>query len=891
VTAPLVGRNLAHYRVTAAIGAGGMGEVYRANDTKLGREVALKVLPSEVRQDEARLTRFKREATLLASLNHPNVAAIYGLEEADGMPFLALELVEGEDLAARLARGSIPIEEALGIAGQIADALAEAHQKGIVHRDLKPANVKVTPDGKVKVLDFGLAKAYAEDAAPDSGAELSRSPTLVHGGTLAGLILGTAAYMAPEQAKGGAVDKRADVWAFGCVLYEMLTCRRPFVGASVSDTLAEVLKGEPDWTRLPAATPPAIRRLLRRCLAKDRSRRLADVSDARLELEEAAAGSPVEVGAPPSPSRLGERLAWVAALLLVVAAAVVATLGRRTAAPAPEMRLEVTTPPTRDPASLALSPDGQHLVFAGASAGGRSVLWLRSLASGSGRPLPGTDGSALPFWAPSSRSIGFFSADRRLKRIDLDDGVVRELATASLPRGGAWNGDDTILFVPGTGSIYSMSATGGERTALTKLEASHSAHGFPSFLPDGRRFLYYVWGTPEVRGVYLTALGSGNGRRLLNADSPAVYAPPGHLLFLRGGTLYAQGLDPAAGATVGKPFAVADRIATGLVPVRAAAAVSASASGHIAYRTGGEPERRQFQWVDRSGRVLSAVGEPDSGAPMSPSLSRDGRRLAMHRAVDGNVDVWILDLARGAFSRFTSHSANEIHPLWSPDGTRIFFNSNRRGSYALFEKATDGAADETLVAAMQGRAADWSRDGSELLFERHDPTALSDVWIVPVGRGQEPRPLIQSEFVESDPQLSPDGAWIAFSSTETGRSEVYLQAFPGPGSRLPVSVDGGAQVRWRRDGRELFFIGLDDRMVSVAISFAGDGRSPRLAAPVPLFATSVGGAQQPGSRQQYCVSPDGQRFLMNTILEGAPASPITLILNWRARPSPGAADP
>jgi serine/threonine protein kinase len=392
---------------------------------------------------------------MLAALNHPNVAAIYGLEEADGMPFLALELVEGEDLAARLARGSIPTGEALGIAGQVADALAEAHQKGIVHRDLKPANVKVTPDGKVKVLDFGLAKAYAEDAAPDSGAELSRSPTLVHGGTLAGVILGTAAYMAPEQAKGGPVDKRADVWAFGCLLYEMLTGRRPFSGASVSDTLAEVLKGEPDWTRLPATTPPAIHRLLRRCLVKDRSRRLADIADARLELEDARAGAPGEGDAPRPTSRLRERLAWATALAVLAGAATALAVRGRPAPPVREMRVEITTPPTRDPVSLAISPDGQQIAFVATSAG-RSALWLRSLESGSARPLPGTDGASYPFWSPSGRSLAFFSDDSKLKRIDLDGGTtVRVLASFGLPRGGTWNAAGTILLSPlGSGAIF-----------------------------------------------------------------------------------------------------------------------------------------------------------------------------------------------------------------------------------------------------------------------------------------------------------------------------------------------------------------------------------------------------------------------------------------------------
>ena len=844
MTAPLVGRSLGHYRVTAAIGKGGMGEVYRATDTKLGRDVALKVLPSEVRQDPARLERFRREARLLASLNHPNVGAIHGLEEADGMPFLALELVEGEDLAERLKRGSIPTGEALGIATQIADALAAAHEKGIVHRDLKPANVKVTPDGKVKVLDFGLAKAYAEDAAPDSGADLSRSPTLAHGGTLAGVILGTAAYMAPEQARGGAVDKRADVWAFGCVLYEMLAGRRPFVGASVSDTLAEVLKGEPDWTRLPANTPPAVRRLLRRCLVKDRGRRLADIADARLELEDALAGSPGDGDGPRPTSRLRERLAWAAALAVLAGAAIALGVRGRPAPAAREMRVEITTPATRDPTSLAISPDGQQIAFVSTTAG-RSALWLRSLESGLARPLPGTDGAAYPFWSPSGRSLAFFSDDSKLKRIDLEGGT-RVLASFGLPRGGSWNAAGTILLAPlGAGAIFRMPDTGGEPVAVTRLAASQTGHGFPWFLPDGDRFLYYASGGPEVRGVYLAGLVSGVSQRLLDADSPAIFAPQGYLLFMRGETLFAHGFDPARGELLGRPFAVADKVVMGRVAGTSVAAASVAASGQIVYRTGGAAQRRQFAWFDRSGRPLSTVGEPDPSYPLSPSLSPDGRRLAMHRWVAGNTDIWILELGRGALSRFTTHAANEIWPIWSPDGSRILFSSNRDGAYALYEKATDGTAGERLVLEKGAQPNDWSRDGSLLLFQQRDLKTAADLWVLPIARGQQPAPVVRTDFDERGGQFSPDERWIAFASTESGRSEVYLQPFPGPGAKLPISVDGGAQVRWRADGQELLFIGLDDRLMAVPIALPADGGRPKSARPFRCSSLKSGALCRP----------------------------------------------
>jgi serine/threonine protein kinase/Tol biopolymer transport system component len=884
VTAPLVGRSVAHYRVTAAIGSGGMGEVYRATDTKLGRDVALKVLPSEVRQDPARLARFRREARLLASLNHPNVAAIHGLEEADGMPILVLELVEGEDLAARLARGRMPLDEALGIAGQIVDALADAHQKGIVHRDLKPANVKITPEGTVKVLDFGLAKAYAEDAASDSGADPSRSPTLSHAGTLAGVILGTAAYMSPEQAKGGAVDKRADIWAFGCVLYEMLAGRRPFVGASVSDTLAEILKGEPEWTELPGNTAPAIRRLLRRCLVKDRRKRLADIADARLELEHAQAGSAADSDETRPLSPLRERLAWTAALALLAGTALMLALHERPAASAREMRVEITTPPTQDPASLAISSNGMEIAFVVATAG-RPGLWLRSLESGSARPLAGTDGATFPFWSPDGRSLGFFTDDGKLKRIDLDGGTLRVLANAPLARGGAWSRDDTILFAPFSGPIFRISAAGGEPKAVTRLEPSQSSHVFPWFLPDGDHFVYCATGSPDARGVYLTSLGAGVGRRLLDADAPALFAPQGYLLFVRGGTLFAQRLDPARLELAGQPFPVADSIAMGQVAASQVAAASVAASGQIVYRTGGEAERHQFRWFERSGKELAKAGEPDPAYPRSPSLSPDGRRLAMHRVVAGNTDIWTLELGRGALSRFTSNAAIEIWPIWSPDGSRILFSSNRDGSFALYEKATDGAADEKLVLSMRAHPEDWSRDGRLLLLQARDLKSGSDLWVLPIGEGGEPHPVLRTEFDEWGGQFSPDARWMAYASTESGRSEVYLQPFPGPGAKLPISVGGGAQVRWRSDGRELFFIALDNRLMAVPISLSADGGSASVGAPVPLFLTHVGGAVQGASRQQYFVSQDGRRFLMNSVMEGAPFSPLTLILNWKPRPA------
>jgi Tol biopolymer transport system component len=684
--------------------------------------------------------------------------------------------------------------------------------------------------------------------------------------------------MSPEQARGKGVDKRADIWAFGCVLFEMLTAKRAFAGDTVSDVVAAVLKTEPDWIALPAATPAAIRRLLRRCLAKDPRERLHDIADARLEIDEALKGPPSSADA--ATPRHRERFAWTAALALVSMAALVLIfllVARR--APTPrEMRLEINTPPTTDPASFAISPDGQQIAFV-ATVSGRPRLWLRSLNSTSMRPLAGTEGAAFPFWAPHGRSLGFFADDGKLKRIDIDGAAVRVLANAGLQWGGTWNTSDTILFAPSTGSILRMPATGGEPTAVTRLEAQQSNHSYPQFLPDGDHFVYYVSGSPDVRGVYVAALSKPAGRRLVDADAIAACFSLEYLLFVRGTTLFAQQFDLARLQLTGNPVPVADSIALRATAGSQVAALSASISGRIVFRAGSALSARQFAWVDRSGRETSRIGEPDGSNPLSPGLSNDQRRLAVHRNVGGNVDIWLIDTGRGVLSRFTSNAANEIHPLWSPDGSHIAFTSNRNGTYELYEKSTIGSGEEQLLASTQS-PTDWSRDGRVVLIMRRDPKTSSDIWALPVGTGGQPFPVVQTDFDERNAQFSPDGKWIAYESTDSGRWEIYVQPFPGPGPRVQISVNGGAQVRWRGDGKELFFIALDDRLMAVPVALPSNGGSADAGAPVPLFATHVGGAVQSFSRQQYFVSPDGERFLMNTVLEGGPVAPMTVILNW-----------
>jgi Tol biopolymer transport system component len=659
----------------------------------------------------------------------------------------------------------------------------------------------------------------------------------------------------------------------------MPTGRRAFAGDDVSETMAAVLTKEPDWSALPSGTPHAVRRLLRRCLERDPARRLRHIGDAALEIEEAQTERPESAAMATTSSR--SWLPWIAALMLFAIVAAVASLWRQRPTPAAqEMHVEISTPPTTEPASIAISPDGQMIAFVATDAG-RPGLWLRSLDAASAQPLAGTEGAYLPFWAPSNRSLAFFTDDGWLKRVDLDGSAPRVLAPAGLPRGGAWNADGTILFAPITGPIYRLSEA-GKPTPVTKHTVPQSSHSCPRFLPDGVHFLYYVTGSPEVRGVYLARLGGTEDRRLVEADSIGASIVSGHLLFVRGGTLYAQRFDEARRELQGAAFPVAGGIAQQPLLNFQLAAVSASHAGHIIYRTGSTTPERQFAWYDRSGNEIRKVGNVDRGVPLSPSLSPDGKEVAVHRNQDGNTDIWLLDLERGSLRKFTTDPFIEIHPLWSPDGKRIVFNSNRTGSYQLVESSLR-TAGEKVILPRQSQPTSWSPDGRFLLFQHRSLTSSSDISVLPYGTDQ-PYPIINTTADERDAQFSQDGKWIAYSSVASSRTEIYVSPFPGPGPPVPISLDGGAQPRWRPDGKELFFIALDGNLMTVPISYPTGG-SLKAGAPTKLFMTAVGGAIQPASRPQYVVSSDGSRFLMNTLVEGQAPSPIKLILNWKPRPA------
>jgi serine/threonine protein kinase len=870
----LIGCRLGPYSVRALLGVGGMGEVYRAHDSTLGREVALKILPEPWLGDTERRMRFEREARLLASLNHPNIAAIYGVQDSADAPgasgpvrALVLELVEGETLADRLtaAGRGLPLDEVIAIASQVVDALEAAHTRGIVHRDLKPANIKVTPEGRVKVLDFGLARALAGD---DARTNVMSSPT-VTAHTHAGVLLGTAPYMSPEQARGRAVDRRADIWAFGCVLYEMLTGKPAFAGHEIADVLANVLKAEPDWSAVPPGTPSAVRVCLQRCLQKDLRQRFHDIGDVRLAL----------AGAFDAPSRrlpaTTPRSAWAGwaiAAVAIIALGVLLT-SPRAVPDTPEVRLDITTPPAIDPKSIDISPDGSSVVFQ-AIDGDRFLLWLRRLESSESRPLPGTEFAELPFWSPDNRSVGFF-ANGQLKRIDLAEGFVRTLAPAPSPRRGTWNRDGTIVFgAVAMGPLHRVPAAGGPVTQVTDLLPGQTSHRFPEFLADGRSFVLMALGKPEARGLYVGSLDDRTVRKVSERESAFAVMPPDRFLVGRNGGLLARRLRADQSSVVDGdpqpivPKLLVDPTVTGL------AALRASAAGHIAYRAA--PAQTQLVWLDRTGRQVSTIGEPDDTQMRIGPLSPDGRTLAVQRVVDGNADLWLVDLERGVPRRLTVGPAVESLAVFSPDGQRIAYMSDGAADVydTFYERPVDGTGDATPLVEFgvseNHYVADWSLDGGFLMYVHESPVTQGDIWALRLAGARQPIAIAATPFAEFDSKFSPDGRWVAYASNETGRPEVFLQSFPRPGANRQISSAGGFQPQWRRDGGELFYIEID-RLMAMSVTRSGarlEFGTPRM---LFRFPRGWGGVYEP--------SPDGQRFLITqTVTE---VSPITVILNWK----------
>jgi serine/threonine protein kinase/Tol biopolymer transport system component len=880
------GTRVGPYEIIAPLGAGGMGEVYRARDTKLGRDVALKVLPAAFASDPERTARFQREAQVLASLNHPHIGAIYGLEDSGGICALVMELIEGPTLHDRIARGPISIDQALPIAREIAEALETAHERGIVHRDLKPANVKITPDGNVKVLDFGLAKAIEADS---SSTDIQNSPTISRLATQAGIILGTAAYMSPEQAKAKPVDRRTDIWAFGCVLFEMLTGKRPFEGETVSDALAAVIRAEPDWSLLPVNTPRTIRNLVQRCLKKDSRQRLQAIGDARIALEETIAGVPCEADLPaPGPHRWHRALPWAIAASLVFVGALLVWLDLRVANfPARSIVSQISAPENSNfvlsglaGGPPALSPDGKRLAFVAQNVDGNQLLWVRPLDAATAQPLAGTDGAAFPFWSPESRYVGFI-AHGKLNRIDASGGPPLALCDAAVGRGAAWSSQGMILFSPAVNSpLFRVPASGGTPQPLTKLAADHIAHRWPQFLPDNNHFLYYIWSSiANKSGTYVGTLDGGEPKLLVQENSGALFVSPGSLLYVHQGTLMAQRFDATALRLIGEAAPLAEHVGVN-GPLRCGQ-FTVSQNGLLAYSAANQSTSNRLLWFDRSGKQIGDAGAPGNYA--DARISPDGRRLAIAKIArnTSEVSLWIADLSRGIETRLTfDEAAGYATPVWSPDGRTITFSSNRNGALHLYQKPSDGSGDISPLVVDDNveQFPSWSSDGRYLLFSRTGPQqgANFTIWALPSFGDRKEFVVVKGQFFVDEPELSPDGRWLAYRSAESGKPEVYVIPFGGGSGKWQVSTNGGAFPRWRRDGRELYFLGGDDKIMAAEIS--RQGVSLGIGKVSALFQVS----RSVTIGAPYDVTADGKKFVVVTQAAPSTAQPLTLITNWPA---------
>ena len=877
----LAGTRLGSYEIVALLGAGGMGEVYRAHDTRLGRDVAIKILPEAFAADVDRVARFQREAKTLAALNHPNIAAIYGLEQADGVHALVMELVEGEDLSQRIARGAIPLAEALPIGKQMADALEAAHEQGIVHRDLKPANIKVRADGTVKVLDFGLAKAMDP---PASSPNMSRSPTITTPAmTHAGMILGTAAYMSPEQARGHVVDKRTDIWAFGCVLYEMLTRQRAFKGDDVSTTLAAVMMKEPDWGALPATMPVGLRRLLTRCLAKDAKARMRDIGEARQQIEALVAGaSGLEAAPVETLSRRGLSLP-VAGLIAAMAAMItgVAVWTLKSSAPsggAIVARVTVSLPPgvhfedLQYPA-VVLSPDGTQLAYV-ATRGGIRQLYIRSMDNLELKAIAGTEDARAPFFSPDGQWVGFFAAGK-LKKVSVTGSVLQTLWNAPFSMGGSWGPDNTIYFAPTSISgVWKIPASGGTAQPITTLDRRKGevSHRWPQVLPGGKAVLFTVWTGPgfDEMSIDVQSLDTGERHVLLTGGGTGRYVSTGHLVYTRGDALMAVPLDLARLKVISSaPVVLGETVYTGAQ----GAQYTVSETGALAYVPGDSRRyERRLVWVDRHGGVdplpapVKAYG--------SPHLSPDGRRAAVE-IWEGIVGLWIYDLARATLTPLTSGGSSQ-QPTWTPDGKRIAYRATRNGVRNVFWKAADGSGEEERLTTSDNMQTpgSWSPDGAWLAF--HEIAASSDIWVLRPEGDRTPQVFLSTPANERNPRFSPDGRWLAYESEESGRAQIYVRPFPGPGGISQISTEGGTEPVWSRDGRELFYLNGDKMMVvDIAARPTLLPGTPRLLFE-GRYETSV------TNTSSYDVSLDGQRFLRAQPTEsGQAATQIQVVINWQ----------
>jgi Tol biopolymer transport system component len=890
---------LGPYEVVASLGAGGMGEVYKARDVRLNRLVAIKILPTQFALDGDRRARFEREARSVAALNHPHICTIHDVGRARPQPprgaggdrgeaaapsgsesgwgptsteepidYLVMELLEGQTLAARLRTGPMSMEEALACAIQIADALDRAHRERIVHRDLKPGNIMVTKGG-AKLLDFGLAKPLSAAAAA-AGSTLPTQHTPV---SSFGMVMGTLSYMAPEQLEGKDADARTDIFAFGAILYEMVTGKRAFAGAGHLSVIAAILDcNPPPASALQPSVQPMLDWILRRCLARNPDDRWQSAHDVLVALKDLAEGR-LDVTPVARWSR-SAGLAWGTAIVAAGAAALLLwTSVPRGPATTGVVRFVLSPPGHGEADSLSISPDGRLVSFVTDGS-----LWVRPLDAVDARRLPGTAGAYAPFWSPDGRWIAFF-AGSHLKRTDLTGRTPETICAARRASGGTWNRDDVIVFGANSGeALYTVRANGGEPALLRAPEQARgqSALLWPHFLPDGRRFLYVAASSqPAAQGIHIGSLDSPATRRLWAADSNVAYAGQ-FVLFARAGVLLAQPVDPAGLEPAGEPVVVTERVYRSFSDRQAEFAVSER--GVLAYGGGRHPNRR-LVWLDRRGRQVGTVA--DAGEYGDVALAPDGSRLAVEQLDPerGTRDIWVFDLARGGSFKLTFDPADDGTPVWSPDGTRIIYVSNRAGRWDMYQRLASGAENEELVAQNLGVPVDWSSDGRYVSYEAYDQTTGSDLWVMPL-ETRKPQAFLQRPFMEREPHFSPDSRWLAYSSSESTQREVYVETFPASGRRWKISTDYGRKPRWRADGRELFYVGRDDMLMAVAIT--GQGPTLRGGPPQPLFKLPIVGAD---ILHHYAVSADGQRFLVNALVEGASVSTVTVIVNWTAAPT------
>jgi eukaryotic-like serine/threonine-protein kinase len=878
------GSRFGSYEVVAQIGAGGMGEVYQARDSKLGREVAIKVLPEAFAHDAERLSRFQREAKLLAALNHPNIATIHGLEQSNGTHYLVMELVAGETLADRIrSEGLLAIEEALPIAKQIAEALEAAHEKGIIHRDLKPANVKVTPEGKVKVLDFGLAKAFAGDGASE---DIANSPTLSAMATVQGVILGTAAYMSPEQARGKSVDKRTDIFAFGAVLYEMLTGRRAFEGEDISMTLAAVMKSEPDWERLPSDLPTALHTVLRRCLQKDPKQRFQAIGDVRLAME-GAFETPVapSAGTMAASPHAGWRSALSASLVTLIAGGAIIGLTTwalmRPLAPRPSRWL--ITPSggeslvSQTGTDLAISPDGTRIVYL-AERNGTRQLYLRQIDQVEAQAIPGTDGAFQPFFSPDGESVAFgVPSERTLKKVSLQGGPAVTICDVPDLRNGSWGADGTIVFASGAtgGGLYRVSAAGGKPELLASPDPKQGERWYrwPEILPGGRAVVFTTLTTGSVDQAQVAVLSLQTGKRkvLVQGGSDPHYASSGHLVYGRSGTLMAVPFDLASLKITGAPVPIQEGVYS---KAGGAADFAVSQNGSLIYE-GLQAIQSTLLWVDRKGAEQPVPGPPR--AYFFPQLSANGQRVAVAIQEGGELQIWLYDLRRDSLTRWTFAGAYNLMGAWTPDGQRIAFESDKEGPLNLFWQRADGSGglERLSTSEYSQYPRSWSPDGQALAFTQISAAGNTGIWILRIA-DRKAQPFLQTAFNELAPIFSPDGHWIAYDSDESGRDEIYVRPYPGPGGEYQISTDGGTEPVWNPKGGELFYRN-GDKMMAVEVA-----TRPTFSAGKPKMLFEGSYLLSRGAVADYDISKDGQRFLMlkSSNQEQGATSPINVVLNW-----------